>query len=82
MNQLLPSCLEDITDAYEGFSVNDVMPSGHSRTQSDVSKFSQGIVLSPLFPEVDALLSLFKNSGTQLIDLRKQVRSFNIVMNS
>lgn len=82
MNQLSPSCLEEITDAYEGSGVNDVVPSGHSRSQSDVTKFSQGIVVSsPLFPEVDALLSLFKTSGTQLLDLRKQVRSFNIVMN-
>lgn len=54
------------------------MPRGHTRTQSEAAKFSVGIS-SPLFPEVDALLSLFKNSGTQLIDLRKKV-SFIIVL--
>ncbi|KAL1534517.1 Exocyst complex component 5 [Salvia divinorum] len=71
VNQFLPSCLEEI-DASEKVSVNDFMPRGHTRTQSEAAKFSVGIS-SPLFPKVDALLSLFKNSGTQLIDLRKKI---------
>ncbi|XP_047983004.1 exocyst complex component SEC10b-like [Salvia hispanica] len=71
VNQFLPSCLEEI-DASEKASVNDVMPRGHTRTHSEAAKFSVGIS-SPLFPEVDALLSLFKNSGMQLIDLRKKI---------
>lgn len=80
VSQLSSSCLEEITNASEGFGVNDSIPHGHKRTQSEVGKFSQPIS-SPLFPEVDALLSLFKNSGTQLIDLRKQVTSFDIMVN-
>ncbi|XP_057788156.1 exocyst complex component SEC10b-like [Salvia miltiorrhiza] len=71
VKQFLPSCLEEI-DACEGVGVNDAIPHGHTRTQSEAGKFSLAIS-SPLFPEVDALLSLFKNSGTQLIDLRKQI---------
>ncbi|KAH6833186.1 exocyst complex component sec10 [Perilla frutescens var. hirtella] len=70
--QILPSCLEEETDAYEGFGINDAVPHGHMRTHSEAGKFTQ-VISSPLFPEVDALLSLFKNSGTQLIDLRKQI---------
>ncbi|KAH6777774.1 exocyst complex component sec10 [Perilla frutescens var. frutescens] len=70
--QILSSCLEEETDASEGFGVNDVVPDGHVRTHSEARKLSQ-VISSPLFPEVDALLSLFKNSGTQLIDLRKQI---------
>ncbi|KAK4401768.1 Exocyst complex component SEC10b [Sesamum angolense] len=48
------------------------MPAGHMRTHSDAGKASQ-VISSPLFPEVEALLSLFKNSSIQLIDLRKQI---------
>lgn len=54
------------------------MPNGHKRTPSDAAKFAQFAQfaqgpLSPSFPEADALLSLFKNSCTQLSDLRTQV---------
>ncbi|KAI3445897.1 hypothetical protein Pfo_002562 [Paulownia fortunei] len=72
VNELLPSYLEAETDSSEGHGVNDAITNGHLRTQSDAGKLSQGIS-SPLFPEVDALLSLFKNSSMQLIDLRKQI---------
>ncbi|KAL8554697.1 hypothetical protein ACS0TY_002763 [Phlomoides rotata] len=72
VNELLPSYLEDETEASELSWANDAMPSGHLRTHSESGKFSQGIS-SPLFPEVDALLSMFKNSCLQLVDLRKQV---------
>ncbi|CAA3006277.1 exocyst complex component SEC10b isoform X1 [Olea europaea var. sylvestris] len=72
VNELLPSHLEEEIDASEGHGGNDVMPNGHLRTPSDTGKSAQGLS-SPLFPEVDALLSLFKNSSTQLIDLRKEI---------
>ncbi|KAF5731753.1 putative sec10 [Tripterygium wilfordii] len=60
----------DEADSAEGGS--DVLPNGHVRAPSDVTKFSQGLA-SPLFPDVDALLSLFKDSCRELVDLRKQV---------
>ncbi|KAK4491144.1 hypothetical protein RD792_001868 [Penstemon davidsonii] len=69
VNELLPSYLEEETDTSEGHGANDAMPNGHFRTPSEAA---QGMS-SPLFPEVDALLSLFKNSCVQLVDLRKQV---------
>ncbi|XP_051132725.1 exocyst complex component SEC10b [Andrographis paniculata] len=72
VNELLPSYLEEDTDASEGHGASDSMPNGHMRTPSDMGKILQGPP-SPLFPEVDALLSLFKNSCMQLIDLRKQI---------
>ncbi|GFP80072.1 exocyst complex component sec10 [Phtheirospermum japonicum] len=70
VNKLLPSYLEEETDASEGHGAND---NGHLRTASDGGgRFAQGLS-SPLFPEVNALLTLFKNSCTQLVDLRKQI---------
>ncbi|KAL6560758.1 Exocyst complex component 5 [Orobanche gracilis] len=72
VNKLLPSYLEEETDISEGHSATDAMTNGHLRTGSDAGKWAQGLS-SPLFPEVDALLSLFKNSCMQLIDLRKQI---------
>ncbi|KAM7476461.1 hypothetical protein LguiB_023704 [Lonicera macranthoides] len=75
VNELLPSFQDDETDSLEGHSNiggNDALPNGHSRIPPDAGKFAQGLS-SPLFPEVDALLSLFKNSSMQLIDLQKQI---------
>lgn len=74
VNELLPSYLEEETDSSEGHGGNDAMSNGHLRT-SDTAKATQAQP-SPSFPEVDALLSLFKNSCMQLIDLRKQVKIF------
>ncbi|KAL8027615.1 hypothetical protein ABFX02_14G107300 [Erythranthe guttata] len=71
VNELLPAYLEDETDTSEGHGANDAMSNGHLRIP-DAGKSAPG-VSSPLFPEVDALLSLFKNSCTQLVDLRKQI---------
>ncbi|XP_075520821.1 exocyst complex component SEC10b-like [Primulina tabacum] len=71
VNELLPSYFEEETDTSDGHG-NDTMANGHLRTPSDAVKLVPGS-LSPLFPEVDSLLSLFKNSCTQLIDLRKQI---------
>ncbi|KZV56979.1 hypothetical protein F511_27937 [Dorcoceras hygrometricum] len=71
VNELLPSYLEEEIDTSDGHG-NDIVTNGHLRTPSDAVKLASGFS-SPLFPEVDALLSLFKNSCTQLIDLRKQI---------
>jgi hypothetical protein len=63
VNELLPSFkLEDLEA--EGA---DSLPNGHP-----VNKYSQGAT-SPLFPEVETLLSLFKSSSKELLELRKQV---------
>lgn len=70
VNELLPSYQEEDADSAESHSnitANDLLLNGSSRLPSDAGKSS------PMFPEVDALLSLFKNSCTQLIDLRKQI---------
>lgn len=74
MNELLPSFQEEETDSIEGHNniSNDVFPNGHVRGASDTIKFSQGLS-TPLFPEVDKLLALFKDSSQELVDLRKQV---------
>ncbi|XP_016731846.1 exocyst complex component SEC10b isoform X2 [Gossypium hirsutum] len=74
VNELLPSFQEDSADSAEGHGIGgtDVLPNGHTRTSSDATKFAQGLSAS-LFPEVDALLLLFKNSCKELVDLRKQI---------
>ena len=73
MNELLPSFQEEETDSVDGHNIsNDVFPNGHFRGQSDTIKFSQALA-TPLFPEVDKLLALFKDSSQELVDLRKQV---------
>ncbi|KAL8540425.1 hypothetical protein ACS0TY_001868 [Phlomoides rotata] len=72
VNDLLPSYLEEETDTSEGHGGHDAMSNGHLWTTSDTAKAAQAQSI-PLFPEVDSLLSLFKNSCMQLIDLRKQI---------
>uniref|UniRef100_A0A7C9AM97 Exocyst complex component Sec10 N-terminal domain-containing protein n=1 Tax=Opuntia streptacantha TaxID=393608 RepID=A0A7C9AM97_OPUST len=69
VNELLPSYQNDDADAAEG---NDVLANGTLRIPSDATKAAQGLAM-PLFPEVDALLALFKDSCKELIDLRQQV---------
>lgn len=68
MNNLLPTFKLEEAESDGG----DALPNGHRRAPSDASKYSQGIV-SPLFPEVEKLLSLFKDSCKELLELRKQV---------
>ncbi|KAL3497683.1 hypothetical protein ACH5RR_040415 [Cinchona calisaya] len=71
VNELLPSYQEadaDSAESHINITASDLMSNGSLRIPSDAGKS-----LSPLFPEVDALLSLFKNSSTQLIDLRQQI---------
>ncbi|XP_022979187.1 exocyst complex component SEC10b-like [Cucurbita maxima] len=73
VNELLPSFQEEETDSVDGHNIsNDVFPNGHFRGQSDTIKFSQALA-TPLFPEVDKLLALFKDSSQELVDLRKQI---------
>lgn len=69
MNELLPSFQEEDGVSHEGI---DGLPNGHGRMPSDVLKGGQG-QSTPLFPEVDTLLALFKDSCKELIDLRHQV---------
>ncbi|CAN1237424.1 Exocyst complex component SEC10a [Linum grandiflorum] len=69
VNNLIPAFQEDDVDSGEGHG--DGMSNGHVRAPSDASKFAQ-VASSPLFPEVDALLALFRDSCKELIDLRKQ----------
>lgn len=74
VNELLPSFQEEESDSAEGhgnIGGSDALANGHLRAPTDAAKLLQG--LSPLFPEVDALLSLFRDSCRELIDLRKQV---------
>ncbi|CAH9086696.1 unnamed protein product [Cuscuta epithymum] len=73
VNELLPSYQAEEKDSSEGHGTHsDSLANGNVRMAPDAGKAVQG-QLSPLFPEVDALLDLFKNSCTQLIDLRKQI---------
>ncbi|CAI9095527.1 OLC1v1031508C2 [Oldenlandia corymbosa var. corymbosa] len=67
VNELLPSYQEDETESAEGHGTASDLSNGNLRFASDPSKST------PMFPEVDALLSLFKNSCSELIDLRKQI---------
>lgn len=72
VNELLPSFkLEDLES-----DASDSLPNGHLR---DANKFSQ-VLSSPLFPEVEKLLSLFKDSCKELLELRKQIdgRLYNL----
>ncbi|OAY62237.1 exocyst complex component SEC10b isoform X2 [Manihot esculenta] len=74
VNELLPSFQEEESDSAEGhgnIGGSDALANGHLRAPTDAAKLLQG--LSPLFPEVDALLSLFRDSCRELIDLRKQI---------
>ncbi|KAK9279507.1 hypothetical protein L1049_013186 [Liquidambar formosana] len=75
VNELLPSFREDEGDSAEGhgnISGNDVLANGNLRVPSDAAKSAQGLS-PPLFPEVDALLSLFQDSCRELVDLRQQI---------
>ena len=72
VNDLLPSFQDEEADSADGVGGSDVIATGHARAPSDAAKLAQGLS-SPLFPEVDSLLSLFRDSCRELIDLRKQV---------
>ena len=70
VNELLPSFNEEEADSSD-ISGSD-LPNGHRRVPSDAAKYTQG-VSAPLFPEVEKLLALFKDSCKELVELRKQV---------
>ncbi|XP_058076178.1 exocyst complex component SEC10b-like isoform X2 [Magnolia sinica] len=70
VNELLPSFREEDADSSEGG--HDISSNGHQRVPSDMTKLAKG-ASTPLFPEVDALLSLFKDSCRELVDLRQQI---------
>ncbi|CAN7068446.1 unnamed protein product [Brassica rapa subsp. trilocularis] len=74
VNDLLPSFLEEEADSGDGHGGNiDGFANGHLRGHADASRLSQMSSSAPFFPEVDGLLSLFKDACKELIDLRKQV---------
>ncbi|KAH7577986.1 hypothetical protein JRO89_XS01G0323900 [Xanthoceras sorbifolium] len=78
VNEHLPSFQEEEADSADG-SGTDGLPNGHIRIPSDATRFAQGLT-TPFFPEVDTLLTLFKDSSRELIDLRKQIdgRLYNL----
>lgn len=71
VTEVLPCSLEKEVDSSEGHPNIDGISNGHMRAPS-ISNAGK-LLSSPLFPEVDALLSLFKNSSTQLVDQKRQV---------
>ncbi|KAJ7962462.1 exocyst complex component sec10 [Quillaja saponaria] len=75
VNELLPSFQEEEADSLEGhinIGGSDAFPNGHLRVPSDATRFAPSLS-SPLFPEVDKLLSLFNDSSKELTDLRTQI---------
>ncbi|KAG5251767.1 exocyst complex component SEC10b [Salix suchowensis] len=79
VNDHLPSFQDEEANSADGKVGGDVLANGHARAPSDAAKLAQGLS-SPLFPEVDSLLSLFRDSCKELIDLRKQIdgRLYNL----
>lgn len=80
MNNLLPSFQEESLDSLSDGVIGGQQHSdglatagGHSRMPSESNlKSTQGSTI-PFFPEVDALLDLFKDSCKELGDLSNQV---------
>ncbi|KAK4804121.1 hypothetical protein SAY86_003938 [Trapa natans] len=70
VNDRLPSFRDEEADSSEGHGVvGEFLANGNIKTDS---KSAQGLS-APLFPEVDALLTLFKDSCRELVDLKKQI---------
>lgn len=69
VKELLPSFQEENADSSEGPGGQDSLANGHIREAGRAGPASS----IPLFPEVDSLLSLFKDSCKELIDLRHQI---------
>ncbi|KAK4266905.1 hypothetical protein QN277_023765 [Acacia crassicarpa] len=75
VKELLPSFQKEAIDSSEGQSNaigGDSFPNGHRRASSDTAKYAQALS-SPLFPDVEKLLSLFKDSSKELAELREQI---------
>ncbi|KAI0519984.1 hypothetical protein KFK09_007449 [Dendrobium nobile] len=69
VNELLPSFQDEDADLIDGATGQDGLPNGHMRVPSDTAKLDQ----EPLFPEVDALRALFRDSFKELVDLKRQI---------
>ncbi|CAL9166352.1 unnamed protein product [Musa hybrid cultivar] len=65
VNELLPSFQEDDADGADGGGGQDALPNGTMRGL-------QGTAI-PMFPAVEDLLALFKDSCKELVDLRQQI---------
>ncbi|XP_014521607.1 exocyst complex component SEC10b [Vigna radiata var. radiata] len=76
VGELLPAFKSEDAEGDGG----DSQANGHRRVPSDAAKYSSQVVASPLFPEVEKLLSLFKDSCKELLELRKQIdgRLYNL----
>ncbi|KAI4378023.1 hypothetical protein MLD38_015566 [Melastoma candidum] len=81
VNDLLPSYQEEEHDSSEGHGNigGSDLPNGLSRAPLDGARGPLG-TSAPLFPEVDPLLNLFKDSCKELVDLRKEIdgRLYNL----
>ncbi|XP_020571289.1 exocyst complex component 5 [Phalaenopsis equestris] len=69
VNELLPSFQDEEADSIDGTTGQDGLPNGDMRVPSDSAKLDQ----EPLFPEVDALRALFRDSFKELVDLKRQI---------
>lgn len=65
MNELLPSFQDDVADAADSTGAMEALQNGTLRGPQGLG--------TPMFPAVDELLALFKDSCQELVDLRQQV---------
>ncbi|CAK9319101.1 unnamed protein product [Citrullus colocynthis] len=74
--ELLPSFQEEEIDSIGVHNniASDAFPNGHVWGASYAIKLSEGLT-TPLFPVVDKLLALFKDSSQELVHLQKQIGS-------
>lgn len=82
MNEILPSFQDEDAESSEGGLEAVNLPNGHTRAPSEGGRSMQGGAggllsasspSTPLFPGVDELLALFKDSSKELVSLRQQV---------
>ncbi|CAA6658071.1 unnamed protein product [Spirodela intermedia] len=81
VNEILPSFQDEDAESSEGGLEGVNLPNGHSRAPSEGGRSMQGGAggllstpssSTPLFPGVDELLALFKDSSKELVSLRQQ----------
>ncbi|XP_008807526.1 exocyst complex component 5 [Phoenix dactylifera] len=65
VNELLTEFKDDDSDSVDGVGGQDVLPNGNLRGLQGSSP--------PMFPAVDELLAVFKDSCKELVDLRRQI---------
>ncbi|CAA7394210.1 unnamed protein product [Spirodela intermedia] len=84
VNEILPSFQDEDAESSEGGLEGVNLPNGHSRAPSEGGRSMQGGAggllstpssSTPLFPGVDELLALFKDSSKELVSLRQQIDS-------